>query len=165
MNAHSYSLRPVTDGDSAAVWQVANDPAVRQWAFHSDPIAWEDHQQWMARQLVAAHPFFVVEDEQGAVAGYVRFAPDDDGVYTVSIGLGEPLRGRGLGAAILRQACALFFATTQRPAILAWVKCTNIASMIAFLKAGFIPDQVQSVDGVKSVGLCCRNMVAQGARH
>lgn len=153
MSTYSYSLRPVTDADSAAVWQVANDPAVRQWAFHPDPILWEDHQQWMVRQLAAGHPFFVVEDEQGAVAGYVRFAPDDDGIYTISIGLGETLRGRGLGAAILRQACTLFFAATQRPAILAWVKCTNIASMIAFLKAGFVPDQLENVDHKKTIKL------------
>ncbi len=165
MSADSYNLRPVTDKDSAAVWRVANDPAVRQWAFHPDPIAWEDHQRWMAHQLAAAYPFFVVEDAQKAVAGYVRFAPDNDRVYTISIGLGETLRGRGLGAAILQQACTLFFAANEQFAILAWVKCTNIASMIAFLKAGFIPDELQRIDGVKSVGLCCRKIAGLDPHH
>ena len=45
------SLREVTAKDMELLYMWANDPTVRQNAFHTEPIPYEDHKMWFAKNL------------------------------------------------------------------------------------------------------------------
>ena len=45
------SLREVTAKDMDLLYEWANDPTVRQNAFHTEPIPYEDHKMWFAKNL------------------------------------------------------------------------------------------------------------------
>ena len=45
------SLREVTAKDMDLLYEWANDPTVRQNAFHTEPIPYENHKMWFAKNL------------------------------------------------------------------------------------------------------------------
>ena len=45
------ALRPVDAGDERWLWELANEPAVRQASRRTAPIAWEDHRSWFAGRM------------------------------------------------------------------------------------------------------------------
>ncbi|ONF92001.1 hypothetical protein BWD14_14905 [Leptospira santarosai] len=48
-----FSLRLAQDDDLELLFQWANDPLVRQMAFHSEPISLDDHKNWFYSRLNA----------------------------------------------------------------------------------------------------------------
>lgn len=130
-------LRRAEREDARLLWEWANDPEVRAVSFHPQPIPWEEHIGWLERRLDDKDCLlFIACEEGGAPIGQVRFDMDE-GKATVSISLDRRFRSRGRGAQILQTACREFFSLHLRPAIHAWIKEANEASLRAFHRTGF----------------------------
>ena len=127
------------------MWEWANDPVAREWAFSSEPIPWEDHVQWLDAQLSdPRRALYVGSDERGPV-GHVRFAPTGNGGEAeISVSIAPDRRGEHLGAPLIDAGtrCAATDLGCER--VLARIKPGNVASERAFVAADFDPDGVGS---------------------
>jgi len=131
------TLRDCKSDDCEQLWQLRNDPVVRQMSFSSEPIPLETHMEWFRRKL-AGHDtrILILEDEQGRFLGQVRF----DGLPStveISLALTAAARGKGLSAVAIQQAVRFLEKHGIRPSISAYVKDHNVASRRAFECAGF----------------------------
>jgi UDP-2,4-diacetamido-2,4,6-trideoxy-beta-L-altropyranose hydrolase len=144
-------LRKVEQRDSRLLWEWANDPAVRNVSFSTDPIPWEQHVKWFDSKLADSNTrHYVVHDEQALPVGQARY--ELDGVRAVmSINLAPSLRGRGFGSAILELATDQLFRDTSVAAVNAYVKPENEASVRLFLNAGFTRQATVSVRGQQAI--------------
>lgn len=151
MTARQLVCRPVTLADAALLLQWANEPAVRAQGFHPEPIAWDDHLNWMQRRLASpAELFYLIEHEQRPIA-QVRFSPRPQHGAEIHISLSRDIRGQGLASPVLLAAIttALHQAqTSDWQFIDALVRESNFASTKAFLRAGFYPFTQECIGNV-----------------
>lgn len=142
------SVRSATSDDARRLWEWANDPDTRANSFNQGPIPWEAHQAWFTRVLddPDRHLLIGTITEAGAEVpfGMCRFDRQGDELE-VSVNLAPSHRGRGLAPALLVVASD----QVAGPKV-ARIKDTNIASKIAFERAGYTADG--SVDGVSTYG-------------
>jgi UDP-2,4-diacetamido-2,4,6-trideoxy-beta-L-altropyranose hydrolase len=132
--------------DCDLVWEWANDPTVRAASFSSDPIPWEQHVSWFSARLADLdHLFYIVLLDTMPV-GEIRYQLEGQDA-TVSVSLAPKWRGRGYGAEVIRRASRRVLETTAANRIVAYVKPENIASMGAFVKAGFAQEGTASIRG------------------
>jgi UDP-2,4-diacetamido-2,4,6-trideoxy-beta-L-altropyranose hydrolase len=137
LRAADLRLRPASESDCRRVWEWANDPAVRAVSFTSDPIPWASHVEWFGGRLQdAACHYRILEDQQGAAIGQIRFE-QSGATATVSVSLDRVVRGGGLGAAGIVCGTEDLFARTPVSLVHAYIKPDNLASVRAFEAAGF----------------------------
>jgi RimJ/RimL family protein N-acetyltransferase len=137
--------------DSRRLWQWRNEDETRQASFQTDPIPFEQHERWFAERLRDPHTrlFLILED--GRPVGYVRFdlAPPE---AEINLSLDPTVRGRGLGAAVIRLASERIRSegiTTVR----ARVRPENARSVAAFRRAGYVPSGTVRVGEAEAVEL------------
>jgi UDP-2,4-diacetamido-2,4,6-trideoxy-beta-L-altropyranose hydrolase len=147
-------LRPVREDDCRLVWQWANEPAVRTASFCPEPIPWEEHRRWFARQREDPDGlFFIAVGPGGVPVGQVRFDVRKRSAR-ISISLAPECRGRDYGPAVIRQACRQVLDSGRADVVEALVRSDNPPSRSAFLKAGFVeagPTVVRAVPAVRLV--------------
>ena len=141
------SLRLVTAQDKDFIFNIANDPHVRQASFQSKPISLGEHDFWFKKRLLSKDPFYIAAYNNNA-CGYVRFESLGEGSLLISIALSEEVRGRGLGAQILSKACKVCLEATGCKHIVARIKEANLASINVFRKACFTALPETSQNGV-----------------
>lgn len=133
-------LRPVERGDRRLLWEWANDSDVRAFAFHPQPIPWEDHVRWFDQKFASPQCFhFLALDHQDVPVGQVRFDVEDGGEAEIHVTVARHFRGCGYGSALLRLAAERLFRETQVRTIRALIQPQNTASLHAFEKAGWKP--------------------------
>ena len=131
-------FRPAIEADSRQLWEWANDPDVRSVSFNATPIPWKNHQVWLQGKLADSSCLLLIAfDSEEVAIGQVRFDMNEDGA-TISISIAQSSRGKGLGPAMLRQACQLFWMQHPSLSIQAYIMPGNTASLKAFVKAGFL---------------------------
>jgi UDP-2,4-diacetamido-2,4,6-trideoxy-beta-L-altropyranose hydrolase len=144
------SLRPVGMQDRELLWQWANDPAVRQSAFNSDPISWDEHVRWFARKQEEPGCYhFIAFDQQGHPVGQIRFDRTGSGgsEAEVDVSIGRDKRGSGYGTLLIERGVGLLSQMTPIHIVHALIKTENKASIQAFQKAGFKLLQTELVQG------------------
>ena len=65
-------IRRARAEDCKLLWELANDPGVRESAFSKAPIPWEDHVRWFKSRMETATCHILIGEADGAVAGQVR---------------------------------------------------------------------------------------------
>jgi UDP-2,4-diacetamido-2,4,6-trideoxy-beta-L-altropyranose hydrolase len=130
-------LRPARRSDCELIWEWANDPGTRAASFQQGPIPWEEHLRWFEGKLTSETARIYIALIDGMIPlGQVRF--EIDGLNaTVSVSLDGSQRGRGYGSAAIWTGCTRLFGTTQVENIDAYTKPGNVASLLAFARAGF----------------------------
>jgi RimJ/RimL family protein N-acetyltransferase len=124
-------LREATAGDARLLFHWRNDPQTREASLRSEPVAWNDHVEWLARVLAdPARALYVAEDDRGAL-GTVRLDAGDGGAV-VSITIAPDRRGEGLATPLVAAACE-----RAGGPVVAIIKPTNTRSVRAFEQAGF----------------------------
>ena len=147
-------VRPVTDEDCRLLWGWVNDPGVREAAFRSHAISWEEHEAWFrAKRADTRCVMYIVLDQAQRPVGQVRFDVREDGVAEISISMAAEHRGKGYGAEAIRIACASFARATGVTQGVAYIKPWNTASVRAFAKAGFAALGRRQVRGHEAVGM------------
>lgn len=130
-------LREATLEDCELIWRWANDPAVRQVSFSSEPIPWETHQEWYRKTIENEHLLvFIAIDQNERLIGQLRYLIEQD-VATVSISLDHDARGMGYGTALLNLGSDRVLSTTSVVVQHALIKPANVASQHAFERASF----------------------------
>jgi UDP-2,4-diacetamido-2,4,6-trideoxy-beta-L-altropyranose hydrolase len=146
-------LRLAEIKDRELVWNWANEPAVRQASFQSDPISWDAHKEWFDARLqnVSCH-FYIATDLHGSPVGQVRFEVENKVVpeATIDISLDRSCRGTGLGVAVLKLGCRTYRRGTKLP-LVGYVKEENLSSMKMFESAGFVHDGFVSKNNCRAV--------------
>ncbi len=131
-------LRGVRDGDCRLLWQWANDAEVRQAAFSTAAIPWEDHLGWFAHKRRDPHCLhFLAVDDQDQPVGQVRFDLKEGGSAEIDVSIDRERRGMGYGKLILDLSAKELFRTTMVKAIDSFIKIDNVKSIKAFEKAGY----------------------------
>ena len=133
-------LRKATADDCRRYFDWANDPAVRQQSFSSEPIPYEQHERWFAAKLADPTEYLYLLSLDEQPMGQVRFSLTGERGETaiISYALAAPFRGRGLAAPMLERAIAqlaLDQPTVQQ--LLGYVKNTNEASRRVFTALEF----------------------------
>ena len=132
-------LRRATTTDSKSVWEISNQPAVREYSIHKNSIPWDEHQAWFAKALANSSIFFlVVENNAGMVVGQLRYRLEGN-IATVSVSLSSSVRGCGEASLLLREGDTLCFASSPVIKIIeAEISPLNAASEKSFMRAGYI---------------------------
>lgn len=147
------SLRPVQTTDSALIWGWANDAVTRAASFTSDAIPWETHVTWFAERLNDPHcSFYLAFDASGVPVGQIRYQLEGEAA-TVSVSVAPERRGNGCGTALIQAGTQQLLADTSIKHIHAYIKPENIASMLAFQRAGFIEIEMTSINGLQACHL------------
>jgi ribosomal protein S18 acetylase RimI-like enzyme len=135
-------LRRAEKSDSAVLWAWRNDPLTRSVSLTKDPVPREVHKRWFSTVLRDARRVIYVAVAEDGVArfGMCRFDINEGGrSAVVSINVAPDQRGRGVGAAVLRSALAVF--GEESPMIDhvdAHVRKVNVPSMKLFTALGFV---------------------------
>lgn len=130
-------LRPVEQKDMDLLYSWANDHTVRENAFHTEPIPYEDHKKWF-NSLMDDHDqkqFIFMQDEEPVGQARITICGE-----TAEIGysVAPEKRGSGLGKELIRLIIEAI--RTDCPSVTrltAKVKPSNTASAQCFRKNHF----------------------------
>jgi UDP-2,4-diacetamido-2,4,6-trideoxy-beta-L-altropyranose hydrolase len=131
------TLRRANEADARAIWQLANEPSVREQSFNASPIPWESHQAWMTRVLSSPTNRMWVWSADTGLAGQVRYEASD-GEAEIGISVAPAFRGFGLAARLLALTWADACRELGVPRARGVVFMSNRSSAAAFREAGFI---------------------------
>ncbi|MCC8089055.1 MAG: bifunctional UDP-2,4-diacetamido-2,4,6-trideoxy-beta-L-altropyranose hydrolase/GNAT family N-acetyltransferase [Rikenellaceae bacterium] len=131
------TFREVGNRDIQDLFELANDPVVRDNSFNTDKILFDDHKKWFDRVIDNdSHKLFIFE-VAGVFAGQIRFDKRDSELVT-SISIQHNFRGLGLGVIMLTYALdRIRNINFIDRSITAYIKEGNEASLSVFLNAGY----------------------------
>ncbi len=133
-----FHIRLAQEEDIRKVFDLANDPTVRNNSFTKSKIEFNDHQIWFQKKIKDPTCFFFIIEETNSenFIGYVRYENKND-EWTTSIAIHEKYRGKGIGSEILKNTIKIILKKIENPLIVAWVNENNIGSMKNFYNANF----------------------------
>lgn len=143
------SVRKIENRDKKITYEWANDEVTRKNSFNTNPIQYEDHEQWFSKKLTDSNAYYLICEVDGTSAGLVRFDLNDTGA-TIGILVDKQFRGKGLATVFLKEACILFRQGFSQP-IFAFIKEENLASVKSFGKAGFDRVEKTMINNVEAV--------------
>lgn len=148
------SLRRATSDDLEFLFQLRNEPSVRESSFDTEEITLETHSRWCIQKLNDPNTHFFVMLANGEKVGQTRV--NIEGNYgVISVATAKEYRGRGYGCAAIQDTCRLVFSEDPRiEEMFAYIKLDNATSLKVFRKAGFSEEDV-----VKIKGLDCYKMI------
>ena len=131
-----WRIRGASTDDFEFYWHWVNDPDVRQSAFNSEPISWEDHQEWFHNKLNnSSSTLLLIESHLGPI-GQVRFEKSER-YFKIDFSIARQFRGMGLGEQLLSEGIKLFLENNQGSKLVSEVKEENQASKKIFKNIGF----------------------------
>lgn len=130
-------LREVRLTDVDLLYRWVNDPMVRQSAFNTDEINYEDHCNWFARCLQRKDVKIYILVRNGIEVGQVRLNIEN-GEALMDCSIASKYRGQGLGRIIMELACKEVKYMNNVNSLVAYVKSGNTPSQMALLKNGFL---------------------------
>jgi len=121
---------------------MRNDPWIVSLGTSQKPVEWKEHAKWFRRVLADDNCLlWMIEPSMGTV----RIMRNGDAA-TVTIYLLKQHTGKGIGVWALREACNLAFCKWPIRRIRAHIRYENRASLVAFMKAGFVEAEEPSVE-------------------
>jgi predicted dehydrogenase/RimJ/RimL family protein N-acetyltransferase len=133
------TLRAVERRDSARLRAWRNDPDTRRWSRAEAEVSLSEHECWLDQVLADSANALWIAEAEGAAIGQIRVTRDADGSAELHVTIAPEARGRGLGAALLVEACGRELADPSVQRLVAHVKVDNHSSRCAFARAGFEP--------------------------
>lgn len=145
---NGFYLRKAVESDSEQVFNLSNDPSVRQNSINTLPIEWEGHQNWYADKIGRDdYAFFLAFDKKDNFIGQIRFDLNNDSAVT-SISISGDFRGKGLSKKIIQMGCSKIFSEHhQLKNIIAYIRPENNVSINSFTSSGFVLDCDELING------------------
>ena len=138
-------VRPATHDDAAFLLALRNDPEVRAASRSTAPVTSDGHEAWLGQVLADPDRHLLVVERGGEAVGQVRFDAQPHG-WEISVSLIPAARGGGAGAAAIEAGIAWLRERDEHGAVVAEVRDDNVASALAFRRAGF-EDTGSEADG------------------
>jgi len=137
MDFKNYKIRKVKPKDSKRIWEIRNNPIIRENSNNSEELPWKNHEIWFEKKYFSEENNYcsVLENENNLVIGYCRLDFDDENNhYIISIALDVNFRSKGLGHYFLNEVLQQF---DKEKSIFAKIQNGNISSIKLFNKNNF----------------------------
>lgn len=144
MAAETIALRPAAAGDRDLVLGWRNDPFIIARGSSQRSVGAAEHRAWFTASLADANRRLWIVSVGQDPAGLVRFDREGAGAAVVSVYLVERFCGRGLGVSAIREGARLALAAWPIDRVIAYVRADNEAARRAFMRAGFVPEAIDS---------------------
>jgi RimJ/RimL family protein N-acetyltransferase len=131
------TLRRARSEDAELLLQWRNDAETRRWYLQRARVPRRDHEGWLSLKLADRACRIYIVEERGRPVGQLRVERIAPRAAEVSLSVDAASRGRGIGSEILKRAATAARRELRATKLLAHVRPENVASAIAFLKAGF----------------------------
>lgn len=132
------TVREATIDDAKIYFEWANDPVVRQMAFHTEPIPWENHIKWFRSKVESPKSHLLLCYHGAEPIGQVRFDILDGGEAEIDISIAKESRGKGFGKAMLKAAIEYEYCINGVKSFVSEVKDENASSNRMFIACDFI---------------------------
>ena len=130
-------LRPAEVGDLGTVFAIRNLLEIVRWTKSGREVTMDEHRTWFASRLAKDQGRLFLIEVEGTPAGALDLAHRENGDVVISIYLLSPLRGRGHGRRLIREACAVARQCWGKVTVVARILSDNEPSLHAFGAAGF----------------------------
>jgi L-amino acid N-acyltransferase YncA len=130
-------LRPAEAGDVGTVFAIRNLLEIVRWTESGREVTMEEHRNWFAARLQGGDTRLFVIEVEGTPAGALDLSRRGEEVV-ISIYLLSPLRGRGHGRRLIREACSTARQCWGPVTVVARILSDNEPSLHAFGAAGFL---------------------------
>lgn len=137
----NYRLRKVTHNDCKLVFEWANDEIVRLNSFNVEPIIYENHVDWFRKKLESNNSFMYIFEVDSVEVGIIRLDKIHDNSYLINYSIAKEYRGKGYATLLLK----LVKETYKNSVLVGKVKATNIGSLKAFIKAGYLEENQEDI--------------------
>lgn len=149
MQQKTINLRPANCSDADLLFSWVNESTIREMAFDSSTILYEEHINWFKQKLSSVDSAIYIAELKNMMAiGQVRFDIFDNDNAVIDLHLTKKYRGKGLGEKMLKEAVRQFIADKKVKSIHAYVKPGNLASYHTFLRAGFTAINNGQIDNI-----------------
>lgn len=138
MNMEEYTIREVEKKDSKRIWEIRNNPLVRNISGNTEFIAFKDHEKWFNdKYFKNENNYCYILGNKTSLVGYCRLDYNEEKkAYIVSIAINPENHGKGFGIQLLFESLEKL-KNIQDCLVLAEVKKDNFASIKLFEKTGF----------------------------
>ena len=130
-------LRPAEAGDAGTVYAIRNLLEIVRWTESGREVTLDEHKAWFAARLQGGDKRLFLIEVEGTPAGALDLARRGDEAV-ISIYLLSPLRGRGHGRRLIREACTAARQCWGPVTVVARILSDNTPSLHAFGAAGFV---------------------------
>ena len=140
-------LRSVVEEDRDILYQWANDPEVRNNAFHTEQINYDTHKLWFANVLKDKDVLqYILVSEDGEKKEKKKMGQIRLNIYqdraVIDYSIARDMRKKGLGVKIIQLMEQKLHETGSNISILvAEVKNENVASAKVFEKCGYVENR------------------------
>lgn len=143
----SIKFKPAEESDCELLFIWVNDHYVRENAFNSNKIEYEEHKSWFEKRLKSDKTYIFISYMEEVPIGQIRIDLNDN-VGIIDYSIDSVWRGKGYGTLLLTEIGP--FAKNKGLSItklIGKVKYTNKISQKAFIKAGYF--QKYNVDYIE----------------
>jgi len=133
-------LKKATFEDIQILWEIRNNPKVKENFFDTSSVSFEEHKRWFIDKMGEENTEIYIAEDNGVKIGSVRFEDSEgvtSGVSSVSISIDSNFFGKGYGSEMIKLGTKIFLKVHKKNKIVARIKKDNIASQKVFEKAGY----------------------------
>jgi len=132
--------RLVTDEDINTLFKWVNDPLVRKNSFYNKKrIKYDEHKMWFRSRMKSGDCVIYIFLINSEPIGQVRFDKAAEFKSEINISVDSSFRDKGLSSVMINIASSKYRTISQaKTMIVAHIKLSNMKSLRAFQKAGFI---------------------------
>lgn len=147
-------IRSATPSDARLLWELRNDPLVRENSFTNEFVPWDVHRDWCVRKFLNPDTrIYILEDDQGRPLGQIRFERQHGDVAEIHLSVLPGVRGRGYGRMMLSLTLPLVQVELNVARFEALVKIGNQSSLRLFRGAGFTIRDELTIAGSPAIRL------------
>lgn len=130
-------LREARSTDVDLLYRWVNDPIVRQSAFNTDEIHYEEHCCWFTRCLQREDVKIYIFVVGNNPVGQIRLNMQENGVGEIDYSIASEYRGQNLGHKIVEMISKEAEQIKHVTSLVAYVKSENLPSQRVFFKNNF----------------------------
>lgn len=139
-------FRLANENDVDLYYHWANDPETRKNSFTPNKIDYTNHVKWFLSNIKSPLcKMYLFFDQTNVPVGQVRIDKNENKV-TIGVSVDKAQRGNSYSSIMIEIACENYLTKHKNEIITAYIKKENIASYKSFKKAGFVNDELVTIN-------------------